>query len=192
MAPPPPRHSRDIPATTGRSASAPGTGTQSLAGSSRSGCSLRPPQGPGMSRNAFSRFRARAADRAHVTYTPDTTWPVNGHPPGSSRAGDIGPVLMPSKQLRRFTSDPRYHGDCAPSSRSPPDASCAPFPHRSPRRSSANAACGGLQPPTAGRLRRAKPSSPAQHHVQKLYLQTELPSMFVAHVGSQNWCHIPI
>jgi hypothetical protein len=30
-----------------------------------------------------------------------------------------------------------------------------PFPHRSPRRSSANAAWGGLKPPTAGRLRRA-------------------------------------
>jgi hypothetical protein len=109
-----------------------------------------------MSRNAFSRFRARAADRAHVTYTPGTAWPVNGHPPGLSRAGDIGPVLMPSKQFRRFTSDPRDHGDCAPSSRSPPDASRAPFPHRSLRRSSANAACGGLKPPPAGRLRRAR------------------------------------
>ena len=31
----------------------------------------------------------------------------------------------------------------------------APFPHRSPRRSSANAACGGLEPPPEGRLRRA-------------------------------------
>src|SRR5439155_17627305 len=31
----------------------------------------------------------------------------------------------------------------------------APFPHRSPRRSSANAACVGLKPPPAGRLRRA-------------------------------------
>src|SRR5258708_33899172 len=48
------------------------------------------------------------------------------------------------------------------------------------------AACGGLKPPTAGRLRRAKPSSPAQHHVEKLYLQTELLSTFVAHVGSQT------
>ena len=75
--------------------------------------------------------------------------------------------------------------DCAPSFRSPPDASRAPFPHRSPRRSSANAACGGLKPPTAGRLRRAKPSSPAQHRVKKLYLQTELLSTFVAHVDSQ-------
>ena len=45
--------------------------------------------------------------------------------------------------------------DCAPSSRSPPDASSAPFPCRSPRRSSANAAHGGLEPPTLGRSRRA-------------------------------------
>ena len=57
-------------------------------------------------------------------------------------------------------------------------------------RSSANAACGGLKPPTAGRLRRAKPSSPAQHRVKKLYLQTELLSTFVAHVASQIACHI--
>jgi hypothetical protein len=58
----------------------------------------------------------------------------------------------------------------------------------------------GLQPtqhvvvcslPPQGRLRRATPSSPAQHHVQKLYLQTELPSTFVAHVGSQILCHSP-
>ena len=38
-------------------------------------------------------------------------------------------------------------------------------------RSSANAAVGGLKPPPAGRLRRANnPSSPAQHHLKKLYL----------------------
>lgn len=43
----------------------------------------------------------------------------------------------------------------------------APFPHRSPRRSSANAACGGLKPPPERRLRRAKPSSPAQHRFLK-------------------------
>ena len=78
---------------------------------------------------------------------------------------------MPSTELRHVNSDPpKKTGDCAPSFRSPPDASRAPFPHRSPRRSSANAACGGLKPPTAGRLRRAKPSSPAQHHIKKLYL----------------------
>src|ERR1700682_3279551 len=59
----------------------------------------------------------------------------------------------------------------------------------------------GLQPtqhvvvcslPPHGRLRRARPSSPAQHRVQKLYLQMELPSTFVAHVGSQFTCHLTI
>ena len=47
---------------------------------------------------------------------------------------------------------------------SPPDASSAPFPHRSPRRSSANAACGGLKPSPIGRSRRASdPPSSAEH-----------------------------
>jgi hypothetical protein len=31
-------------------------------------------------------FHAEAADQTHVAYMPDTTWPVSGHPPGSSRA----------------------------------------------------------------------------------------------------------
>jgi hypothetical protein len=39
----------------------------------------------------------------------------------------------------------------------------------------------GLPPP--GRPRRAKPSSPVQDRVQKLYLPTELLSTFVAHAG---------
>ena len=30
-------------------------------------------------------FHAEAADRARVASMPDTTWPVSGHPPGSSR-----------------------------------------------------------------------------------------------------------
>jgi hypothetical protein len=41
------------------------------------------------------------------------------------------------------------------------------FRHRSPRRSSANAADGGLKPPPEGRLRRAgNPSSSVQHRLQ--------------------------
>jgi hypothetical protein len=52
------------------------------------------------------------------------------------------------------------------SSWSPPDASSAPSPCRSPRRSSANAAQGGLTPPPEGRRRRAnKPPSLAQHRL---------------------------
>ena len=73
----------------------------------------------------------------------------SGHPPDSSRAD----LLHPGFDVTLLSNDtstaiPKSE-DCAPSSRSPPDASCAPFPHRSPRRSSANAACGGLQPPSA-------------------------------------------
>jgi hypothetical protein len=99
-------------------------------------------------------FHARAADWTRVAYMPDTAWPVSGHLPSSSRAYLRHPVLMPSTWVTtRQQRSP--HGDCAPSFQSPPDASRAPFPHRSPRRSSANAACGGLKPPTAGRLRRA-------------------------------------
>ena len=80
---------------------------------------------------------------------PDTTWPVNGRPPGSSRSRRYTPVSMSSvfistlQQLRRTSSCPL------------PDASSAPFPTRSPRQSLANAAVGGLKPPPAGRLRRA-------------------------------------
>src|SRR5262249_15523816 len=100
-------------------------------------------------------FHARAADQAHVAYVPDTTRQISGHPPGFSRDSprrpgfDVTPILLTTLQQR---SHPR---DCAPSSWSPPDASRAPFPRRSPRRSSANAARGGLEPPPAGRLRRA-------------------------------------
>ena len=45
-------------------------------------------------------------------------------------------------------------------------------------RSSANAACGGLKPPPDRRLRRAKPSSPAEHRFLKvlpIYIQTPIP-----------------
>jgi hypothetical protein len=73
----------------------------------------------------------------------------NGHPPDSSRAD----LLHPGFDVTLLSNDTSAaipeNEDCAPSSRSPPDASRAPFPHRSPRRSSANAACGGLQPPSA-------------------------------------------
>ena len=42
-------------------------------------------------------FRVRAADQAHVACMPDTTWPVSGYPPGSSRSYPYASVLMPSK-----------------------------------------------------------------------------------------------
>jgi hypothetical protein len=73
----------------------------------------------------------------------------SGHPPDSSRA-DLPHPGFDATLLSNDTSTAiPENEDCAPSSRSPPDTSRAPFPHRSPRRSSTNAACGGLQPPSA-------------------------------------------
>jgi hypothetical protein len=82
---------------------------------------------------------------------PDTTWPIGGHPPGSSRDSRYIPVPMSpvfvSTRHQRFASarlpDPHLTHQVRLS------------PHRSPRQSSANAAVGGLKPPPAGRLRRA-------------------------------------
>ena len=112
-------------------------------------------------------FRTGAADQAHVASMPGTTWPVNGHPPGSSRDYPPAPVSMPANLFRHVNGynarlpDPRL-------TREP-----GLLPHRSPRQSSANAAVGGLKPPPAGRLRRANnPSSPVQHHLKKLAYRT--------------------
>ena len=73
----------------------------------------------------------------------------SGHPPDSSRADLLHPGFDATLLSNDTSTAIPENEDCAPSSRSPPDASRAPFPHRSPRRSSANAACGGLQPPSA-------------------------------------------
>src|SRR6185503_6054596 len=73
----------------------------------------------------------------------------SGHPPDSSRADLLHPgfdVTLLSNDTSTAIPEKRGLRTVFPI---PPDASCAPFPHRSPRRSSANAACGGLQPPSA-------------------------------------------
>ena len=97
-------------------------------------------------------FPARAADQAHAASVPDTTWPVIGHPPGPAPAArSMATVSMPLRERNDTSTAVRVHS----SSWSPPGTPPVPFPHRSPRRSSANAACGGLKPPPEGRLRRA-------------------------------------
>jgi hypothetical protein len=153
--------SRDFTATTSQSASAPRIGTPSLTVSPLGNLPLAADDGSIGTR--LLTFRAGAADQAHVACMPGTTWPVNGHPPGSSRDYPPAPVLMPANLFRHVNGcnarlpDPRL-------TREP-----GLFPHRSPRQSSTNAAVGGLKPPPAGRLRRANnPSSPAQHRPQKL------------------------
>jgi hypothetical protein len=100
----------------------------------------------------FPTFPARAADQAHAASMPDTTWPETGTP--------ARPCSRSSPHGYGFDVAPHYDDTSTAvrgysSSWSPPDTSWVPFPHRSPRRSSANAACGGLKPPPNRRLRRA-------------------------------------
>jgi hypothetical protein len=80
-------------------------------------------------------FHTEAADQDHVVYMPDTTWPISGYPPGSSRDYWDAPVSVPLPGLDT-SSAVRSRSP----SRSPPDASFTPLPHRSPRQSSTNAA----------------------------------------------------
>ena len=115
-------HHRGILATTGRSASERRIGTQCLRFLPSAGSLSRPGHQPELCRIDLLTFRARAADQAHAASTPDTTWPIHGHPPGSSRANQI-PISMPSRMC--------YDASTAfwkSSSWSPPDASSRLFP----------------------------------------------------------------
>ena len=140
--------SRDFTATTSRSASTPRDGTHCLHGFSRSATPSRHPRQQCRGVPSHVPHRSR---RTGLTSPTCRTPPgqKSGHPPDSSRAD----LLHPGFDVTLLSNDTSpaipNQEDCAPSSRSPPDASRAPFPHRSPRRSSANAACGGLQPPSA-------------------------------------------
>ena len=140
--------SRGFTATTGRSASTPRDGTHCLHGFSRSATPSRHPrqQCRGVPSHVPCKSRRPGSRRLHAGHRLARN---SGHPPDSSRAD----LLHPGFDVTLLSNDTSTaipeNEDCAPSSRSPPDASRAPFPHRSPRRSSANAACGGLQPPSA-------------------------------------------
>src|SRR5664279_3471537 len=127
-------------------------------------------------------FPVVAADQARAVFTPDTTWPVNGFPPDfiPKIYTDLGfDVVSCISMLRRRFALARLPDPCL-------TTHTPPFPHRSPQRSSANAAWGGLTSPPAGRRRRAtKPSSTTQHCFTKIYLHSDLRSAFVAHVHEQ-------
>ena len=143
--------------------------------------SLSPTQGVGCIKARLPTFRTRPADRAPAACMPDTDWPIPGHPPASSP----GPFTTQGSDVTLRNNDTstavRFHS----ASRSPPDASRTPFPHRSPQRSSANAACGGLRPPPEGRSRRAKPPSLVQHRLR--YSLTTHKGPFVGR-GTMNVC----
>jgi hypothetical protein len=159
-------HYRSFITTTRRSASRTRNGTHTRARRGLLPISHR--KAPVRSiRSGLLPFRARAADRARVASMPDTIWPINGHPPDSSRDRFHTPVSMPSV----FISTRQQRIACAR----------LPDPHLTHHvglfhiahhdHVTTLAACGGLKPPPAGRLRRASnPSSPAQHRIRQLYL----------------------
>ena len=112
-------------------------------------------------------FHAEAADRARVASMPDTAWPVNGHPPSSSRDPVDTPVSMSPVYIS--TRQQRFARARLPDPHLTRHARLSHIAHHG--RDTTPAACGGLKPPPAGRLRRANnPSSPAQHRFTKLYL----------------------
>jgi hypothetical protein len=129
-------------------------------------------------------FSARAADQDHAAYTPGTTWPTIGSPPSSSRraCNDLR-FRCRLRNFRRLTSArprPRALLERLPDPHL--TRSSAPFPCRSPRRSSANAAQGGLAPAPEGRHRRASsPPSLAQLRLWKGSSTRLLPQRFVTH-----------
>src|SRR5215218_9796704 len=69
----------------------------------------------------------------------------------------------------------------SPSRSSPDGLTVRRFPQRSPPRLLTDAACGGLQPPPAERLRRATPPSPIQHRTKELDPLHRASVPFVAH-----------
>src|SRR5262249_37543911 len=74
-----------------------------------------------VSGHAFSRPAGEQQTGLTPPSTPDTAWPIDGHPPGSSRDSHQTPVLMSSERVSMLQQ--------WSSSQPPPDASRAPFPH---------------------------------------------------------------
>ena len=144
------------------------------------GYSLSPAGKPqrDVSRPTFSCFPAEAADRARVASMPDTAWLISGHPPDSSRDRFDTPVSMSPVFIS--TRRQRIAYARLPDPHLTRHARLFRIAHHN--RVTAPAACGGLKPPPAGRLRRASnPSSPAQHHFRKHCLHRTLPSAFRTH-----------
>ena len=111
---------------------------------------------------------------------PETIWAVNGCPPDSSRGSLAAPVsissdLISTRQRQRALTH-------RSSSRTSPDT-IQPrlFPRRSPQRSSANAARGGLEPLPAERLWRA-----SNLHLPYSTALSEAPSLSTSRVRVHN------
>ncbi len=115
-------HYRSFATTTSRSASAPRDGTQSLRFQPRDAPSRHPTDPGSLVVTRLPTFRTGAADRTRAAYMPDTTWPIGGHPPGSSRRLLASPVSMPTSRYDTSTAV-RSRSP----SRSPPDTSTDAF-----------------------------------------------------------------
>src|SRR5664279_5331214 len=97
---------RSFITTTSRSAGAHRIGTQRLTVSAARRAPSRhqqPSQATGSRISTrLPTFPVAAADQARAAFTPDTTWPVNGFPPDSSREYAQTSVLMSSLIFRCF------------------------------------------------------------------------------------------
>ena len=160
-------HYKGFSTTTSWSAGAPRIGTRRLTVSAarRTPSRARPhPLGPGGLGPRLPAFSVEARIQTHAACMPDTDWPISGHPPASSRDCIETPVSMSLPTSRHFISGSLSFVFLVPHL----TALTLPFPRRSPRRSSANAARGGLTPPPTGRRRRATtPPSSTQHRTKK-------------------------
>ena len=168
-----------------RSECQPRDGTQRLAGSARLSALPLAALADGSIGASLPTFHVKAADRARVAYMPGTALPVTGSPPDSSWNLMLAPVLMPPETNFDTSTAIRLRSP----SRSPPDASRAPFPTRSRQRSSANAAVGGVTPLPEERRRRATTFifHAAAHQLRSpTYIPTS-PSARVAHARSGSW-----
>src|SRR5882724_3177506 len=101
-------HYRSFITTTSRSAGMHRNGTQRLPVSAAQRTPSRTRRLNNGTRCCISTclptFCAEAADQAHAAATPDTAWPVDGHPPGSSRGRIDTPVLMSFPKSRHVIS----------------------------------------------------------------------------------------
>src|SRR6185503_10073784 len=114
--------------------------------------------------------------RSSFRPTPDTITAAPFPTPFKTTVFSQGPGRWFEASSRKATPEVQK---TPPSTHTAPEARhTKPHPPLMFTRSTANAACGGLKPPPDRRLRRAKPSSPAEHRFLKVlptYIQTSIP-----------------
>jgi len=153
-------HYRSFTTTTSQSANPPRSGTQHLTVPAAWCSPSHHPSRGGSIRVGLPTFRAAAADQARVAFMPDTTWPVSGHPPGSSREQPEAPVSMSCGYSSRHVNTAIHSRS---PSWSPPDASTAPSPHRSPPRPHDQRSMRWFEASPRRATPKGQPSSTAQH-----------------------------